>query len=174
MASINQFANGKPPKQMCSVNKTAFFLSRHFPWLAAYILNSGRKMMQHQPDRYIRSIQKQVGHLCQSDQEIMQSEGVGSLVLMHLAEAFRQGVKEGVAEPALLSRPWGFDCADIRVPVQIWHGTADTLAPVEAIREMEARLPNCQSNYLSVKGHFMDADPEVWRRILVSLVFNTH
>jgi hypothetical protein len=46
-----------------------------------------------------------------------------------LAEAFRQGARGPVHDMALLARPWGVGIDAVRVPVDIWHGEADTNVP---------------------------------------------
>jgi hypothetical protein len=37
------------------------------------------------------------------------------------------------------SMPWGFDPADVRVPVRAWHTTADPVAPVAVLRALVER-----------------------------------
>lgn len=174
VAGISQFEKGKPPKEMCSENRSAFFLSRYFPWLIRYSLNSGRKLMHTKPEKYIQAVQSQVKHLCSFDREIIQRESSGKHLLMHMQEAFRQNVRESATEPALLARPWGFDCRDIRAPVQIWHGTEDTLAPFEPMKEMARQLQACQTHFIEGMGHFLDGDPEIWKQILQSVLPKKH
>ncbi len=174
IAGVKEFINGKPPEGMCRENRTAFFLARHLPWLARFTLNIGRKMMHSNPEKYIKTVQSQVSHLCPSDQEIMQSEEAGMHVLMHMKEAFLQNVDEGADEPALISRPWGFDSSQIRVPVHIWHGTEDTLAPIEPMKKLVSVIPDCKVHAVEDKGHFLDAEPEIWKEILLSLTPDNH
>lgn len=90
-------------------------------------------------------------------------------MLLHMKEAFWQNVKEGAGEAALLARPWGGNVSEIKTHVHIWHGTEDTLAPPEPVREMAGQLSNCHANFLEGKGHFLDAAPEVWESILSSV-----
>lgn len=170
VAGISPFKKGRPPKGMCRENRSAFFLSRYFPWLIRYILNSARKLMHTNPEKYIQSIQSQVKHLCASDQEVMKRESSGHHVLMHVSEAFRQNVREAASEPALLARPWEFPYGQIKVPLQVWHGTEDTLAPIAPVREMVSRLPGCQAHFLEGRGHFLDGEPGVWNRIVSSVL----
>lgn len=170
VAGMSPFKNGKPPKGMCPENRGAFFLSRYFPWGIRYLLNSSRKLMHTKPQKYIQSVQSQVGHLCASDRKIMKQEGSGPHVLMHLSEAFRQNVREAVSESALLARPWGFEYNKITVPLQVWHGTEDTLAPIGPVREAFSCLPGCQLHFLEGRGHFLDGESEVWCRIVTSVL----
>lgn len=174
VAGVKEFTNGKPPKDMCRENRTAFFLARYFPWLARFTLNIGRKMMYSNPRKYIEAVQSQVSHLCPSDQRVMQSEEAGRHVLMHMKEAFLQNVHEGAGEPALVSRAWGFNCSQIQVPVHIWHGTEDTLAPIEPMKKLGSIIPDCEVHVVEDRGHFLDAEPEIWKEILLSVTPENH
>jgi pimeloyl-ACP methyl ester carboxylesterase len=53
-----------------------------------------------------------------------------------MAEDFRRGVSTGVAgwhdDDVAFARPWGFDLADITVPVSVWQGEHDLMVPVPA------------------------------------------
>lgn len=51
----------------------------------------------------------------------------------HLAASFRHAVSTGIDgwldDDLAFGRPWGFDLADISVPVAIWQGSADLMVP---------------------------------------------
>jgi pimeloyl-ACP methyl ester carboxylesterase len=40
-------------------------------------------------------------------------------------------------------RHWGFDLADMQVPVTLWHGGADRLVPLAHARALAAAIPGC-------------------------------
>jgi pimeloyl-ACP methyl ester carboxylesterase len=76
-------------------------------------------------------------------------------VAEHLALTFGEALKngdEGWWEDwvAYLS-PWGFDLADIRVPVQLWHGVGDAAAEVHHGRWLAEHVPG-------VDAHLIDGD----------------
>jgi pimeloyl-ACP methyl ester carboxylesterase len=65
------------------------------------------------------------------------------------------GGSAGLVEDYLLScRPWGFDPADIRVPVELWHGVRDRIVPVEHAWQLAAALPACRASFSPDDGHF--------------------
>jgi pimeloyl-ACP methyl ester carboxylesterase len=69
-------------------------------------------------------------------------------------EAYRQGVAGVYREAMLYLRPWGFDPADVRVPVQLWHGEEDeTLAPPMG-RHLAETL-GCDATFLQGEGHMV-------------------
>jgi pimeloyl-ACP methyl ester carboxylesterase len=50
-------------------------------------------------------------------------------------------------------RPWGFDPADMGVPVTLWHGGSDRLVPLAHARALAAVIPQCTAR-VSEGGHF--------------------
>lgn len=169
IAGVGEFHRGRPPEGMCRENRSAFWLARNFPFLARQFLKLSRKGMISGPEKYIRQVQQQVAHLCETDQQVMNNPDNARHVLRHMLEAYRQGVKEAVSEMKLVTRPWGFKPEEINCPVEIWHGTQDTLAPIKPMKELAERIPDAVFNEVRGAGHFLDADPDTWRRILESL-----
>lgn len=49
--------------------------------------------------------------------------------------------------------PWGFDFADVRAPVSLWHGLADTRCPPAHSRWLAAQLPNVITHYPEREDH---------------------
>jgi pimeloyl-ACP methyl ester carboxylesterase len=69
------------------------------------------------------------------------------------AEAFRGGSR-GLAQELLLHvRPWGIEMSDIDVPMHIWHGESDRLAPIATARWLAQRLPHAQVHWQPGAGH---------------------
>lgn len=166
VSAIAPFENGKPPKEMCAQNRTAFFLSAHLPWLARLMFRYVRYLMNHKPESYLQSVRAQVNHLCASDRKIIQQEA--EFVLLHMQEALRQNEREAALEPGLIAQGWGFSPANISVPVVLWQGTEDTLAPIGPVQAMAKEIASCQTHFIEGKGHFLDGEPEHWREMLRS------
>lgn len=51
-------------------------------------------------------------------------------------------------------RHWGFDPADMPVPVTLWHGEADRLVPLAHARALAAAIPDCTARVAPGGGHF--------------------
>jgi pimeloyl-ACP methyl ester carboxylesterase len=51
-------------------------------------------------------------------------------------------------------RPWGFEPADVQVPVVLWHGLRDPLVPVRHALGLAAALPACATHVEPRAGHF--------------------
>lgn len=169
ISTVNQFENGKPPKEMASENRQVFTLSKRFPWLMRFLFNQQKKLIENQPERYVTSIMTNTKHLCDADKAVMEQRENAEFLVMHMGEAFKNGVAGTVSEAKLFTRPWGFDAGEIKVPVELWHGTEDTLSPIEPIKKLAHKIPNCNPNFVEGKGHFLTEYPEVWKQILSSL-----
>ena len=48
---------------------------------------------------------------------------------------------------------WGFDLADIRVPVKIWHGRQDRMVPVQHGQWLAANIPGAEADISDGDGH---------------------
>jgi pimeloyl-ACP methyl ester carboxylesterase len=55
----------------------------------------------------------------------------------------------------LFARPWDIDLADVAVPAQIWHGTADRNVPVAHARVIAARCPAARLHIVEGGGHLL-------------------
>src|SRR5690606_42033350 len=86
-------------------------------------------------DNYVKAIMSNTKHLCAADRMIMEKRENAEFMVIHMGEAFKQGVEGTVTEAKLFSRDWGFHMNTIKVPIELWHGTDDTLSPVEPIKK---------------------------------------
>jgi pimeloyl-ACP methyl ester carboxylesterase len=50
-------------------------------------------------------------------------------------------------------RPWGFDLADIAVPVAVWQGREDAMVPYEHGAWLAARVPGAEAHLFEDEGH---------------------
>jgi pimeloyl-ACP methyl ester carboxylesterase len=147
-------------------NRIGFTLPRYAPWLLRGLVSLQARSIRRSPDAFLRSMLQQ---LCESDREVLSTEAQQQTVVMHLQEAVRRGSRGTAYEVALMSRPWGFDPGEIRVPVHLWHGEEDTLAPVSMGRYLAATIPGCRAHFLPGIGHMVAEHESHWREILGTL-----
>lgn len=77
----------------------------------------------------------------------------------NIRTAFVQGSRGVAADfQVLFARPWGFDPADIAVPVRIWHGQADGNVPVEDGRRLAELVPDSDITEVAGAGHLLFVD----------------
>lgn len=74
-----------------------------------------------------------------------------------LGVSWREGlgcsVQGALADALIYARPWGFDLANIRVPVSLWYGGQDSLIPRAALAPFEA-IPGLDLHVLEDEGHY--------------------
>jgi pimeloyl-ACP methyl ester carboxylesterase len=170
VASGSPFINSKAPKEMMKANKIAFFLARKAPWLIRASYRATKKLLEENPDKFMEQNKKGNKHLNAWDRQFLQTDEQLKGLMMHMGEAFRISVDECVNEPALLTKPWGFSVSDIQIPIDVWHGEADRMAPISEIKKLAQQIPSCHTHYIPEAGHFLTDDEEIWRSILQALV----
>lgn len=126
-------------------------------------------MIENKPEKFKKLAKNGNKHLHPWDRQFLQTDEQLEMMMTHLHEATRQSVDECIREPNLLSRPWAFDMKDIQIPVDVWHGKEDSMAPFVEIEKMAPRIPNVKTNYIDEAGHFLTDVDDIWRDILLSL-----
>jgi pimeloyl-ACP methyl ester carboxylesterase len=76
-------------------------------------------------------------------------------VCLRAARMHRQTPARAMVEDyRVCRRYWGFEPADVRVPVTLWHGRADRLVPLSHTLELAAAVPNSTALVDQCGGHF--------------------
>lgn len=73
--------------------------------------------------------------------------------LRDMREALRDGGTAMADEMAMLSKPWGFELGDIRLPVRIWHGEIDANCPISMGEHLIREIPNAEGTIFPGEGH---------------------
>ena len=102
--------------------------------------------------------------LCFADRKIIQDPAVAKLMKQGIEESRRQGGLSLASDSRLCFEPWHFALKDIKVPVQLWHGTADTLVPPHYAAVLAQDLSDCVLRKVAHRGHlfFMQSAEEVF------------
>lgn len=66
--------------------------------------------------------------------------------------AFATGGEGWFEDDVQLVSPWGFDLADVRCEVQLWHAEADRMVPPVHGRYVAERLPRCEPHFVPGAG----------------------
>jgi pimeloyl-ACP methyl ester carboxylesterase len=65
------------------------------------------------------------------------------------------GHADGVfCDARIYAEPWGFDPAEIRTPLHLWHGTHDRNFDWHLADELAARIPGCKTHWIEGEGHY--------------------
>lgn len=75
----------------------------------------------------------------------------------YMIEVMHDGLAHGadgwIDDGTAMMRPWGFDPADITIPVQLWHGRADRFVPFDHGRWLAERIPAVEAHLNDTDGH---------------------
>ncbi len=75
----------------------------------------------------------------------------------HIAATFRHSVAQGpggmIEDTLQMVRPWGFDVADIRVPVSVWQGAHDKMVPFDHGKWLAGAVPGARVHLFDDEGH---------------------
>jgi pimeloyl-ACP methyl ester carboxylesterase len=133
-------------------HRTAALSARRAPWTIRLALwHWGRP--QRRDARL--SFEKAVAEMGRADQRALSEPGVRRQMIQNSAELYRQGGRGMYDEALILARPWGFDPAQIRVPVHIWHGEQDDTVPAAMAQHLAASIPASSATYYPDEGHHL-------------------
>jgi pimeloyl-ACP methyl ester carboxylesterase len=101
--------------------------------------------------------------LPESDQRVMADACLRELLTRNYAEALRDSADGWIDDSLAFCSPWGFDPADVKVPVLVWHGQDDVFSPVAHSRWLADRIPNAKMLIQPGAAHFaaFEAMPDV-------------
>jgi pimeloyl-ACP methyl ester carboxylesterase len=87
------------------------------------------------------------------DKELLARPEFRAMFLDDLLNGSRFQVSAPLADIVLFTRHWGFDAADVQVPVHWWHGDSDHIIPHAHGVHLAARLPHARFTTISGESH---------------------
>lgn len=144
---------------MMRKNRVELFLGRRFSWFLKFLFWLQGRILKGMKKKDLESVKemfrKRSEDLNDPDREIMGDPERVSLWLELMSEPFRQGVKGLTHQGRLISKPWGFDLAEVSssLKVFLWHGELDPSVPVGMARFVCEAIPNCEGKFYPNEGH---------------------
>jgi pimeloyl-ACP methyl ester carboxylesterase len=108
------------------------------------------RVIRRRPELIIRSLRLVAS---KGDRIILSHPEVQQTQIDGIVEAFRRGPRGAVQELELFSRPWGFDVGEIKIAVNLWHGDADHIVPIQMGQYLAGQMPDCQARFIHGAGH---------------------
>ncbi|MGW2560272.1 alpha/beta fold hydrolase [Streptomyces sp. NPDC001514] len=92
--------------------------------------------------------------LTDSDRMVVADAGVRAMLLRNYQEALRTSAYGWIDDALAFCSPWGFDPAEIKPPVLLWHGEKDVFSPVGHSRWLAERIPGATAVLEPAAAHF--------------------
>ncbi|WP_433888721.1 alpha/beta fold hydrolase [Streptomyces sp. CA-111067] len=92
--------------------------------------------------------------LTEPDRRVVSDAGIRSMLVRNYREALRTSADGWIDDAVAFCNPWGFDPADIKVPVLLWHGEEDVFSPVGHTRWLADRIPGATALLQPEAAHF--------------------
>lgn len=75
--------------------------------------------------------------------------------LENVGEMVKDGSKGAYRDARVFLGEWGFDCADIEMPVSLFYGTADRNVPIQMGEYYRDAIPTTDATFYQDEGHFI-------------------
>jgi pimeloyl-ACP methyl ester carboxylesterase len=150
---------------MTALNKFGLTAGHYIPWAMWQVLVW--VFYHRRAEDPAADIDRQTGHRPLADEEQISKPEVRQACVLSETEAFHHGLRGLAWDTRLLTRPWAFRLKDIRIPVLLWHGSADDATPVNMGKYVAAQIPNCQARFCDGEAHLL-LFPH-WHEILTAL-----
>ncbi|MFD3871991.1 alpha/beta fold hydrolase [Streptomyces sp. NPDC058623] len=124
--------------------------------------------IRRDPGRLLDELRRE---LTANDRMIVSDAGLRAMLLRNYREGLRTSAWGWIDDALAFSGPWGFDPADIRCPVLLWHGELDVFSPVGHSRWLARRIPGATTSIDPAAAHFaaLRALPDVLTWLLRDL-----
>lgn len=99
----------------------------------------------------------------ESDRRVVADVGIRTLLAQNFAEALRDSAAGWIDDALAFCAPWGFNLADIKAPVLLWHGQNDVFSPVAHARWLADQIPSAIMSIRPDTAHFgaLEVVPDV-------------
>ncbi len=87
------------------------------------------------------------------DKNLLSRPEFKAMFLDDLINGSRFQTSAPLADLVLFTRDWGFDLADVTVPVRWWHGDADHIVPFRHGQHVVDRLPDATMSVIDGESH---------------------
>lgn len=150
VCGVGPFDAPDATRGMSRQNRILFAVGRYAPWLVGLAMRAMLRSVERDPDAMLKRMSSA---LPQVDRDVLARPEVRSALIAGMSEAGRQGVRGISQEAALYARPWGFDLAEIEIPVCLFQGEVDQNVPPGMGRHQASAIPNCRARFYPEEGH---------------------
>lgn len=157
---IASIISGAAPYDYKGTLKGMWFPVKLIHWFASWKSDKQlRKFVQNdfdslvnKPEKRIKQFQK---YLPKPDKKLMtENPKYGWEFIEGSKESYRQGIEAVVQEWKLYVKDWQMELKSIHLPINLWYGSADKMAPINRGKYYNKILPASKLNIINNEGHF--------------------
>ena len=102
-----------------------------------------------------KALRKSFSSLKPQDVELCEDEAAFRAIVASMRGAFAEGSQGYVDDATIISKPWGFDLAEVRGgPTLLWYGEHDDLAPPGVGKAVAEKIPGAAFQVFAGETHF--------------------
>lgn len=140
-------------KGMARSNRIMWSAIERRPGLARFMLGQQAKLVNKNPAKATARVLKTLTGADARAVAELSLEEQHQFFAEPMIEALAHGPEAMFQDMAVLRRPWDFDIASVNQEVHLWHGSADTSAPVEMVRYLDEHIRGCELHVGADAGH---------------------
>ena len=92
--------------------------------------------------------------LSKADKEAFAIPEFRYLIMKDFQELFKQGSTPPAYDAQTVYKPWGFNLADIKTHIEVFHGKSDSFVPLEFSEYLKNTAKDVRINIIEEQGHF--------------------
>ncbi len=101
------------------------------------------------------SIAKGIGSLLPDDELALLDTPRFDGFFDNFGEMVKNGSQGAYWDARAFLGEWGFDCADIEIPVSLFYGTVDQNVPIQMGEYYRDAIPDAEATFYEGEGHFI-------------------
>jgi pimeloyl-ACP methyl ester carboxylesterase len=136
---------------MANSNVREFTMAADGPAALTGFLTRVAAEIRSTPQRHVAAL---VPEMPEADRRAASDGAIQALLAETFAEALRRSADGWIDDDLAFCSPWGFDPADIGVPVLLWQGEDDVFSPAAHARWLADRIPGAILCVRSATAHF--------------------
>ncbi len=150
----SQWFNGMTPSNVREYKATAE------PGVLAARLGQAAAKIKADPSSHVATLGPEMPA---DDRRVVADAGIRARLAENFAEALRDSAAGWIDDALAFRRPWGFDLADIKAPVLLWHGADDVFSPVNHTQWLANKIASAEVVIQPGRAHFsaLEEIPEV-------------
>ena len=145
---------------MTDSNVLEYTAAANEPLVLASLLGQAAARIKADPTSHVATLGPEMP---EDDHRVVADAGIRALLAQNFAEALRDSADGWIDDALAFRMPWGFDPADIKAPVLLWHGAEDVFSPVAHTQWLAQQIRNAEVVIKPGIAHFgsLEVVPDV-------------